>query len=196
LAAEKSRSAEPVEIRGEYQIASAREKVWAALNDAEVLRRCIPGCESLEQESDTEFKAKVTTAIGPVKARFNTRISLQDLKPPESYTLAGESKAGAAGFGRGTAKVKLAELDGGTLLSYEAEFKVGGKLAQVVSRLVLGATRKVADEFFGAFCNELDPAAVKIDDGTAAAAAARRSKIWLVAGIVGLLLLIGWFLLG
>lgn len=183
-----------MEIRGEYQIGSARETVWEALNDPEVLNRCIPGCKSLEKESDTDFKAKVTTAIGPVKAKFNTRISLQDLIPPESYTLTGESKAGAAGFGRGTAKVKLVERDGGTLLSYEADFKVGGKLAQVGSRLVLGATRKVADEFFGAFSSELDPDAVKIDDRSAAAASSR-SRAWLVAAIAALLLLAGWFLL-
>lgn len=186
---------EPVEIKGEYQIASARERVWEALIDADVLKRCIPGCESLEQESDTEFKAKVTAAIGPVKARFNSHISLQDLNPPESYTLAGESKAGAAGFGRGTAKVKLLEQDGGTLLSYDADFKVGGKLAQVGSRLVLGATRKIADEFFGAFSSELDPNAVRIDDGKAATAASPASKSWLVAAVVAVLLLIGWFLL-
>jgi carbon monoxide dehydrogenase subunit G len=184
-----------VEIRGEYQIGSARETVWEALNDPEVLKRCIPGCDSLEKESDTDFKAKVTTAIGPVKAKFNTRISLQDLIPPESYTLAGESKAVAAGFGRGTAKVKLVERDGGTLLSYEADFKVGGKLAQVGSRLVLGATRKVADEFFGTFSSELDPAAVKIGDGTSAAAASAWSKAGLFAVAAALLLLIGWFLL-
>jgi carbon monoxide dehydrogenase subunit G len=183
-----------VEIRGEYQIGSARETVWEALNDPEVLKRCIPGCESLEKESDTDFKAKVTVAIGPVKAKFNTRISLQDLIPPESYTLTGESKAGAAGFGRGAAKVKLVEYDGGTLLSYEADFKVGGKLAQVGSRLVLGATRKVADEFFGAFSSELDPDAVKIDDRSAAAASSR-SRAWLVATVAALLLLAGWFLL-
>ena len=181
-----------MEIKGEYQIASPREKVWAALNDAEVLKRCIPGCESLEKESDTEFKAIVLAALGQVIDKFNTRISLQDLVPPESYTLAGESKAGAAGFGRGSAKVKLLERDGGTLLSYEADFKVGGKLAQVGSRLVLGATRKVADEFFGAFSSELDPAAVKIDDGTSARGAG--SRRWLIAA-VALLLLIGWFLL-
>ena len=181
-----------MEIKGEYQIASPREKVWAALNDAEVLKRCIPGCESLEKESDTEFKAIVIAAIGAVKAKFNTRISLQDLVPPVSYTLAGESKAGAAGFGRGSAKVILAEQDGGTLLSYEADFRVGGKLAQVGSRLVLGATRKVADEFFGAFSSELDPAAVKIDVDRSAEKGG--SRMWLMAAAV-LLLLLGWFLL-
>jgi len=181
-----------VEIKGEYQIATARDKVWLALNDAEVLKRCIPGCESLEKESDTEFKAKVMAAIGPVKARFNSSISLQDLNPPESYTIVGDSKSGAAGFGRGTANVKLTEQDGGTLLSYEADFKVGGKLAQVGSRLVLGATRKIADEFFGAFSTELDPAASKVQDDTSAETGART---WILVGAVALLLLIGWILL-
>ena len=181
-----------MEIKGEYLIASSRESVWAALNDPEVLQRCIPGCESLEKKSDNEFSGSVTTVIGPVKARFRTSISLEDLNPPESYTLVGESKAGAAGFGRGNAKVNLVERDGGTLLSYAAEFKVGGKLAQVGSRLVLGATRKVADEFFGAFSTELDPAAVRIDapakdDGPSLAT-------WLAIGGALLLLLAGWFL--
>jgi carbon monoxide dehydrogenase subunit G len=181
-----------VEIKGEYQIASSRESVWAALIDPEVLKRCIPGCESLEKTSENEFSGNVTTAIGPVKARFKTHISLEDLNPPESYTLAGESKAGAAGFGRGSARVKLVEKDGGTLLSYEAQFKVGGKLAQVGSRLVLGATRKVADEFFGAFSTELDPAAVRI--GAPAKGAGLSMATWMVIAGVLLLLLAGWFL--
>ena len=181
-----------MEIKGEYQIANSRESVWAALNDPEVLKRCIPGCESLDKTSDTEFNGRVTAAIGPVKARFKTHISLEDLNPPESYTLVGESKAGAAGFGKGSAKVKLVEQDGGTLLSYEAEFKVGGKLAQVGSRLVLGATRKVADQFFGAFSTELDPGAVRI--GAPAKGGGLSVTTWLVIGGVVLLLLAAWFL--
>ena len=182
-----------MEIKGEYQIATSRERVWVALNDPEVLKRCIPGCESLEKTSDTEFSGMVTTSIGPVKARFNTKISLEDLNPPESYTLVGESKAGAAGFGRGSARVKLAEQAGGTLLSYEADFRVGGKLAQVGSRLVLGATRKVANDFFGAFSTELDPDAVRGD--VPAKGGGLLSSTWLAIGGALLLLLIGWFLL-
>ncbi len=181
-----------MEIKGEYQIATSRELVWAALNDPEVLKRCIPGCEALEKTGENEFSGKVTAAIGPVKARFRTHISLEDLNPPESYTLVGESKAGAAGFGKGSAKVKLVEQDGGTLLSYEAEFKVGGKLAQVGSRLVLGATRKVADEFFGAFSTELDPGAVRID--APAKGAGPSMSTWLVIAGALLLLLAAWFL--
>jgi carbon monoxide dehydrogenase subunit G len=181
-----------VEIRGEYQIASSRESVWAALNDPEVLKRCIPGCESLEKTSDTEFSGRVTAAIGPVKARFKTHISLEDLKPPESYTLVGESKAGVAGFGKGSARVKLVEQAGGTLLSYEADFKVGGKLAQVGSRLVLGATRKVADEFFGAFSRELDPAAVRVDAPVKGGGPSMATWLVIAGGL--LLLLAAWFL--
>lgn len=181
-----------MEIKGEYQIASSRESVWAALNDPEVLKRCIPGCESLEKTSDTEFSGSVTATIGPVKARFKTKLSLEDLNPPESYTLAGVSKAGVAGFGRGSAKVKLTEQAGGTLLSYEAEFKVGGKLAQVGSRLVLGVTRKIADQFFSAFSKELDPAAQRIDVPVEGGGPSRAK--WLVVGGIVLLLLAAWFL--
>lgn len=182
-----------MEIKGEYQIASNREHVWLALNDSEMLKKCIPGCESLERISDTELTAVIMAAIGPVRARFNTRISLENLNPPESYTLAGESKAGAAGFGRGSADVTLTENDGGTLLAYTADFKVGGKLAQVGSRLVLGATRKTADDFFGTFSRELDPGAARVDMEEARGAVG--SKTWLaVAGAV-VVLLIWWFLL-
>jgi carbon monoxide dehydrogenase subunit G len=183
-----------MEIKGEYQIASSREDVWQALIDPKMLRKCIPGCESLEQISDTEFTATVMAAIGPVRARFNTRLSLENLNPPESYTLVGESKAGAAGFGRGSADVTLAGKDGGTLLSYAADFKVGGKLAQVGSRLVLGATKKTADDFFGTFSRELDPGAARVgaDD---AGNGMRPSKLWLaIAGAIAALL-IWWFLL-
>ena len=181
-----------MEIKGEYQIDSSREDVWLALNDPEMLRKCIPGCESLDRISDTELTAQVMASIGPVRARFNTRLSLENLNPPESYTLVGESKAGAAGFGRGSADVTLTENDGGTLLSYTADFRVGGKLAQVGSRLVLGVTRKIADDFFGKFSRELDPAAAPVDEDGAGRV---NSKTWLaVAGAVTVLL-IWWILL-
>ncbi len=185
-----------MQIRGEYQIASSREQVWAALNDPAMLERCIPGCESLEKISDTELQAKVAAAIGPVRAKFDSRLTLENLNPPASYTLVGESKAGAAGFGRGTADVTLTENDGGTLLAYEADFKVGGKLAQVGSRLVLGATRKTADDFFGQFSRELDPGAIRVDVEEAPAAPSKLVSTTLKAvGVAVLLLLIWWFLL-
>ena len=183
-----------MEIKGEYQIASSREQVWAALIDPEMLEKCIPGCESLQQTGEHEFEAVIKAAIGPVRARFNTRISLDDLNPPQSYTLVGESKAGAAGFGRGSAAVRLTEDDGGTLLSYVADFRVGGKLAQVGSRLVLGATRKTADDFFGQFSRELDPGARKVAVEVATVSGIG-AKTWLAVGSAVVVLLIWWFLL-
>ena len=180
-----------MEIEGEYTIDAPREVVWQALNDPEMLKKCIPGCESLDKLSDTEFEARVTAAIGPVRAKFNTKLSLVDLDPPAGYRLVGESKA-AAGFGSGSADVRLEEQEGGTLLKYVADFKVGGKLAQVGSRLVVGATKKTADDFFGAFSREIDPGAIRLE---ADAADTPSSRVWIaVAGAV-LVLLILWFLL-
>ena len=183
-----------MEIKGEYQIDASREAVWDALNDPEMLKKCIPGCESLERISDTELKAKVMAAIGPVKARFDTRLSLENLNPPASYTLTGESKAGMAGFGRGSAEVQLEESNGGTLLTYNADFKVGGKLAQVGSRLVMGATKKTADDFFGTFSRELDPGAMRMDVDEATDGAVS-SMTWKAIGAAIVVLLIWWFLL-
>ncbi len=182
-----------MEIKGEFRIASDRQTVWQALNNPDVLQRCIPGCESLEKRGENEYSGKVAAAIGPVRAKFDTRITLQNLKPPESYTLSGETKAGAAGFGRGSAQVHLAEQDGATLLTYTADFKVGGKLAQVGSRLVLGATRKTADEFFGCFCRELDGGAVKVASAPSAGTGAMARNCIIAAAIV-VVLLVGWFL--
>ena len=183
-----------MEISGEYHIDASREAVWRALNDPAMLEECIPGCESLEKRSDTEFSAIVTAAIGPVRAKFNTILRLEDLNPPVSYRLVGESKA-AAGFGSGSAVVRLEDDAGGTLLRYEADFRVGGKLAQVGSRLVLGATKKTADEFFGAFSRQLDPGATRVDAGAAAREPGGWPKIWLAAAGVVAVLLILWILL-
>ncbi len=139
-----------MDIEGEYRIPAAREAVWRALNDPQVLSRCIPGCECLESRSPSEFDARVAARIGPVKARFATRIELSDIDPPASYTISGEGQGGAAGFGRGSADVTLEEAgDGATVLRYQARLEVGGKLAQVGSRLLVGTTRKLAGEFFG-----------------------------------------------
>ena len=180
-----------MDISGEYLIPAARERVWQALNDPRVLERTIPGCEAIERISDTELRAKITAAVGPVKARFATTLTLKDLDPPRRYTLAGEAKAGAAGFGRGQADVELAEEDGGTRLSYSADFKVGGRLAQVGARLVTGATRKTADQFFGNLSRELGAEPAPAADTT------RRPLPFMAAAAgVLLLLLILWLLLG
>jgi hypothetical protein len=186
-----------LDIKGEYQIACDRQRVWQALNDAQVLAKCIPGCESIEMQSPTSLNARIVATIGPVKSKFDTHILLENLNPPAGYTLTGESKGGPAGFGRGSAEVRLEEKDGGTLLSYDAKFQVGGKLAQIGSRLVLGATRKMADDFFGNFSRELDPGAHRIDAVEVATARSRDpvARILLISGLVVGALLIWWFLI-
>ncbi|MDH3666926.1 MAG: carbon monoxide dehydrogenase subunit G [Paracoccaceae bacterium] len=140
-----------MEMQGERLIEASRNEVWTALNDPEVLKSCIPGCEEMEKTSATEFTATVVQKVGPVKARFKGAVELSDIVPGESYTISGEGKGGAAGFARGGAKVTLADQDGGTLLSYAAEARVGGKLAQLGNRLINGFAKKVAADFFDRF---------------------------------------------
>lgn len=140
-----------MELTGEQAIAAPREEVWRALNDAEILARCIPGCESLKMTSDTEFDAVVTVKMGPVKAKFSGNVTLSDLDPPNGYTLTGEGKGGAAGFAKGQAVISLSERDGGTLLTYKVSAQVGGKIAQLGARLLDGTSRKLAGEFFASF---------------------------------------------
>jgi len=140
-----------MEFTGTYRIPAPRQVVWEALNDPGILQQAIPGCEEMKRVSDTEFEARVLAQVGPVKARFSGRVRLQDLNPPESYVLLGEGQGGAAGFARGQARVMLAEEDGVTMLRYVAEANVGGKLAQIGSRLIEGTARKMADQFFGRF---------------------------------------------
>ena len=138
-----------MELSDEITIAQPRDKVYAALNDTEILKRSIPGCESLERLSDTEMEGTVQVKIGPVRAKFKGQVTLSDLDPPNGYTISGEGKGGAAGFAKGGAKVMLSDTDdGGTLLTYEAKADVGGKLAQIGSRLVEGSAKKLAGEFF------------------------------------------------
>lgn len=182
-----------MEISGEYSLAAARHVVWAALNNPLVLEKCIPGCESMAVVGENQWQATVAAAIGPVRARFNTRVSIENQQPPVSYTLLGESKA-AAGFAKGKADVVLSEQNGGTLLVYTAEFRVGGKLAQVGSRLVVAATRKTADEFFGALVTELDGKRAAASFGAGKSAALRKVR-WLMAGSILLVLGILWFVL-
>jgi uncharacterized protein len=144
-----------MDMNGEYQIAAPRQRVWEALNDPEVLRQCIPGCEEIAKLSDVEWTAKVTAKVGPVKAKFGGKVTLSDLDPPNGYTITGEGTGGAAGFAKGGAAVKLVDAGVGTLLSYTVKAQVGGKLAQIGSRLIDGASRKLADEFFAAFAARL-----------------------------------------
>jgi uncharacterized protein len=138
-------------MNGEVQLAAPRDVVWAKLNDAEVLKQCIPGCEELNKTSDTEFQAIATIKIGPVKAKFKGRVHLTDLDPPNGYKISGDGEGGVAGFAKGAATVKLSDKDGGTLLSYDVESQIGGKLAQLGQRLIQGTAKKLADDFFAKF---------------------------------------------
>jgi len=140
-------------MSGAYQLSAPREVVWAKLNDAEVLKACIPGCEELEKVSDTEFRAVAKMKVGPVSARFKGRVTLSDLDPPNGYKIAGEGEGGVAGFAKGGATVTLAEQDGGTALTYNVEAQIGGKLAQLGQRLINGSAKKLADEFFSNFAD-------------------------------------------
>ncbi len=140
-----------MDMTGEYRIPAPRQRVWEALNDPEILKAAIPGCEELVQKSPTELEAKVRAKVGPVSARFGGTVTLGDLNPPESYTISGQGSGGAAGFAKGGASVRLTEDGDATVLRYEAKAEVGGKLAQIGSRLIQGTARKMADEFFGNF---------------------------------------------
>jgi carbon monoxide dehydrogenase subunit G len=140
-----------MEMTGEYRIAASRAQVWAALNDPEVLKISIPGCETLEMTSDSEMTAKVVAKIGPVKASFTGRVRLENINPPESYTIAGEGQGGVAGFAKGGADVKLTEDGGETVLAYTVRAQIGGKLAQLGSRLIDSTSKMMADQFFAKF---------------------------------------------
>ena len=145
-------------MTGEHQINASRAAVWAGLNDPEILKQSIPGCEEVNRLSETEMTAQVTAKVGPVKAKFSGRITLSDIDPPNGYTLNGEGQGGAAGFAKGGAKVRLEDAPGGrTLLKYEVHAQIGGKLAQLGARLIDSSARKMADDFFARFVKVFDP---------------------------------------
>lgn len=146
---------------------SPQARVWEALNDPEILKQCIAGCESIEKTGENEYKVAMTVAIGPVKAKFKGNLRLTDIDPPNAYTLQFDGQGGVAGFGKGSAKVTLAPEGTGTRLAYTVNAQVGGKIAQLGSRLIDGASKKMADDFFEAFKGAIAPA----ETGAAAAAA-------------------------
>ena len=140
-----------MEMKGEQLIAASQADTWAALNDPEILKACIPGCESIERVTDSEYAVQMTARVGPVAAKFKGKLTLSDLKPPQSYSIAFEGQGGVAGFGKGGAQVQLAPEGEATRLCYQVKASVGGKLAQIGSRLVDAAARKLANDFFTAF---------------------------------------------
>jgi uncharacterized protein len=144
-------------MTGEVQLPASRETVWAMLNEPAVLKSCIPGCESLDKDSDNGFRAVATIKIGPVKARWKGKVRFSNLDPPNSYRISGEGDGGVAGFAKGGAKVSLANKDGGTLLSYNVGAQIGGKLAQLGQRLINSVAKKTADDFFGNFAAAVRP---------------------------------------
>lgn len=191
-----------MEQTGEYRIAADRDAVWAALNDPEVLARCIDGCQAMEKTADDRFDAKVKASVGPVRATFAAELRLADVVAPERYRIDANVKGGAAGFARGSASVNLSDEGEATLLSYRLDGSVGGKLAQVGSRLVDGAARKMAEDFFARFHREFGAgedtaAAVGEEAGAGGPAAAPREfetggnrLIWLLAFVALLLALL------
>jgi uncharacterized protein len=174
---------------GEYRIAAPAETVWSALNDPEILARCIEGCQSMTRTADDAFAATVKAKIGPLSAVFTAEVKLADIDPPRSYTLEASVKGGAAGFGKGAAKVALSEDGGATLLRYEVEGNVGGKLAQVGQRLIDGAARKMADDFFSKFSEIVAPTPSAAD--VPAEATKPKNRSWLLAPVLLALAAIG-----
>ncbi|MBK9081825.1 MAG: carbon monoxide dehydrogenase subunit G [Rhizobiales bacterium] len=148
-------------MQGEVVLPAARETVWAKLNDAETLKACIPGCQSLEKTSDTSFEAAAKVKVGPVGATFKGKVDLTDLDPPKGYRIVGEGQGGIAGFAKGAATVRLTDAEGGgTKLTYDVEANVGGKIAQLGSRLIDGVAKKTADKFFENFAKAVTGEAV------------------------------------
>ena len=140
-----------MEMSGEERIPATQDQTWAALNDPEILKACVPGCESIERVAENEYQVLMVARVGPVSAKFKGKLQLSDLNPPDSYAIAFEGQGGAAGFGKGSAQVQLAPEGEGTLLKYQVKASVGGKLAQIGSRLVDAAAKKISKDFFAAF---------------------------------------------
>jgi carbon monoxide dehydrogenase subunit G len=183
-----------MEMTGSQLIPASQAETWRALNDPETLKACIPGCETIERVSDSEYRVTMTARVGPVAAKFRGKLLISDADPPRAYSLSFEGQGGAAGFGKGSAKVQLAPEGTGTRLSYTASAQVGGKLAQIGSRLVDAAAKKVANDFFAAF--DARVGGVRIEEAPAAAPASPMWMRWLIgailiAALVALVMLVG-----
>jgi carbon monoxide dehydrogenase subunit G len=189
-----------MDLKGEYLIPAKKLKVWEHLNNPQTLKNSIKGCQTLDKVSETEFTAKVKAKIGPVSAMFNGSVSLTDLDPPNSYIITGQGKGGAAGFAKGSVKITLVDTDepNNTLLQYEGNAHVGGKLAQLGSRLIGGVVKSTADDFFKTFNNYIDsienPKSNLVEDKVSAKDISKKPSIpywiWIFSliGIIGLIL--------
>jgi carbon monoxide dehydrogenase subunit G len=192
-----------MEMTGSQLVAASPEHTWQALNTPEVLQACIAGCETFTRVSNDEFQLAMTARVGPVNARLKGKIILTNVHAPQSYTLNFEGQGGAAGFARGSVDVGLVPAEGGTRLTYTAKAQVGGKLAQIGSRLIDGVAKKMADDFFAAFVARLGgvpqaPAPVSVPDSVRApesASAAKASIAWLWSAGIAVALLVTWFFL-
>lgn len=187
-----------MKMSGNRFIAATREEVWEKLNDPDVLQRCIPGCEKLEKKSDTEMSAVVAVKIGPMRARFNGNVELQNLNPPESYRISGSGQGGAAGAASGGADVRLVAADGGTELTYDVDATVRGKMAQLGARLIDATAASLANQFFDNFAKEVtgpeaeEEAQVEADaakPATLPAGAGIPQWLWLVAAAAALIVI-------
>ncbi len=181
-----------MKMTDEIRIEASREQVFAALNDPEILRKAIPGCQELDQTSETELTATVQAKVGPVKATFRGAVTLSDINPPESYIISGEGKGGAAGFAKGKAKVSLAEDGAATILSYEVDAEVGGKLAQVGGRLIEGTSKKLAGDFFETFSGLVGSTKVTVEEPTATPTTSEPMLLWIEAAIVVMILIMSF----
>lgn len=188
-----------MEMEGKRLLAASPQQAWDALNDPEVLKACVPGCERLEPDGEQRYTAAMAVRIGPVAARFSGRIALSDIDPPRGYTLGFDGQGGAAGFGKGSARVALTPRDAGCELSYQVQAQVGGKIAQLGQRLVDGAARSMAEEFFQRFEAQLQarvPAPVAeapaaLEDAAGAPRAGLPAWAWVVGA--GLALAVLWW---
>lgn len=195
-----------MELTGTERIQAPRATVWQALNDPEVLKTCIPGCESIEMLSPTEMKARVGLRLGPIKTNFEGRVTLSNIDPPNGYTISGEGSGGAAGSAKGSAEVKLADDSGATLLSYKVTSQVSGKIAQLGARLIEGTAQKLAGDFFGKFnetvgisAPEAAAVAAEIETSPAFTGAAPKPAaaqwLWFLGGAVVIAALLIWLAL-
>ncbi len=180
-----------MEVNGEYRIEAEQEAVWAALNDDDILRQALPGCESLERTSDTDLDAKVKLKVGPVAVNFAAKISLKNLDPPNGYTISGDGKGGPAGFAKGEARVSLEDVGGATLLRYDVDARLGGKLGQLGARMIDATAQKIAREFFRKFSELVAP--VQTEEGEAVEDTGKSwfsQPVWWVGGMVALAALV------